>query len=163
MLMDGQMKTISVEDKLWVLNVLESELEKVIGFNVVEDVLECTGVLPKQQKKRVDIQTLGTFEVFIDKQLVEFKDAKAKELFAICVNRKGAAVEMQEAVEKIWKEHPDSEHRKNCYQKAVAYIHALMMEHKVPDVFVSGYGNCQIIKEAVSCDFWEEEMVTVKK
>ena len=30
-----------------------------------------------------------------------------------------------------------------------------MMEYCVPDVFVSSYGSCRIVKEAVSCDYYD--------
>lgn len=41
------------------------------------------------------------------------------------------------------------------YRKAVAYLHSLLAEYRVPDIFVSGYGSCHIVKEKVSCDYYE--------
>lgn len=229
------MKTILVDDELWALNMLESELEKVVDIDIVgcfsdpeaaqdyiekhnvdfalldvqmpgisglelgsvlrkvnphaiiiyvssypeyfseayrnvradyymlkpyrhedvEDALDRARLLAKRQKKRVQIRTFGRFDVFIDEQPVRFKNAKAKELLAICVDHKGGTVKMEEAIDKLWEDSPMSENVKARYRKAVAYLHALMMEYRVPDVFVSGYGSCHIVKDAVSCDYYE--------
>ena len=229
------MKTILVDDELWALNMLESELEKVTDIDIVgrfsnpeeakeyiehhnvdfalmdvqmpginglelgstlrkvnphaiiiyvssypeyfsdayrnvradyymlkpyrhedvEDALDRARLLAKRQKKKVQIRTFGRFDVFIDEQPVRFKNAKAKELLAICVDHKGGTVKMEEAIDKLWEDSPVNENIKTRYRKAVAYLHALMMEYRVPEVFVSGYGSCHIIKEAVSCDYYD--------
>lgn len=121
----------------------------------VEDALERARLLAKRQKKKIQIRTFGRFDVFINEQPVHFKNAKAKELFALCVDRRGGIVKMEEAIDKLWADSPLNENVKARYRKAVAYLHALMMECRVPGIFVSGYGNCHIVKEAVSCDYYE--------
>lgn len=121
----------------------------------VQDALERARLLAKRQKKKIQIRTFGRFDVFINEQPVKFKNAKAKELFALCVDRKGGIVKMEEAIDKLWEDSPLNENVKARYRKAVAYLHALMMEYRVPGIFVSGYGNCHIVKEAVSCDYYE--------
>lgn len=121
----------------------------------VEDVLNRVYLLSKRQKKRVQIRTFGRFDLFIDGKPVHFSNAKAKELLAICVDRNGGKVQMEEAIDKLWEDSPFSENIKARYRKAVAYLHALFTEYHVPDVFISGYGNCHISKEAVDCDYFE--------
>ena len=121
----------------------------------VEDALDRARLLAKRQKKKIQIRTFGRFDVFINEQPVKFKNAKAKELFALCVDRKGGIVKMEEAIDKLWEDSPLNENVKARYRKAVAYLHALMMEYRVPGIFVSGYGNCHIVREAVTCDYYE--------
>ena len=121
----------------------------------VEDVLHRARLLSKRQKKKVQFRTFGRFDLFIDEQVVRFKNAKAKELLAICVDRKGGIVKMEEAIDKLWEDSPMSGNVKVRYRKAVAYLHSLLAEYRVPDIFVSGYGSCHIVKEKVSCDYYE--------
>ena len=121
----------------------------------VEDALERARLLAKRQKKKVQIRTFGRFDVFIDEQPILFKNAKAKELFALCVERKGGIVTMEEAIDKLWEDSLLTENVKARYRKAVAYLHALFLEYRVPNVFISGYGNCHLVKENVSCDYYE--------
>ena len=121
----------------------------------VEDALERARLLSKRQKKKVQIRTFGRFDVFINEQPIRFKNAKAKELFALCVEHNGGIVTMEEAIDKLWENSPNNENIKARYRKAVAYLHALFLEYRVPNLFFSGYGNCHLIKETVSCDYYE--------
>ena len=121
----------------------------------VQDVLERVELLSRRQKKRVQVRTFGRFDLFIDGNPVRFSNAKAKELLAICIDRKGGVVTMEEAVDKLWEDSPFDENVKTRYRKAVAYLNALFMEHHMPGVFASGYGTCHIVKENVDCDYYE--------
>ena len=73
----------------------------------VEDVIERARLLSKRQRKRVHIRTFGRFDLFIDEQVVQFRNAKAKELLALCVERKGGNVKMEEAIDKLWEDSPE--------------------------------------------------------
>lgn len=121
----------------------------------VEDVIERARLLSKRQRKRVHIRTFGRFDLFIDERVVQFRNAKAKELLALCVERKGGNVKMEEAIDKLWEDSPVGENVKTRYRKAVAYLNALFAEYRVPDIFVNSYGVCHINKEKVACDYYE--------
>lgn len=121
----------------------------------IADVLKRVNLLSKRQKKTVQIRTFGRFDIFINEQPVKFSNSKAKELLAICVDRNGGIVKMEEAIDKLWEDSPLSENVKARYRKAVAYLNALFTEYRVPDIFVSGYGSCHIVKEKVSCDYYD--------
>ncbi len=121
----------------------------------VRDLLSRVELLAKRQKKQVQVRTFGRFDLFINEQPVTFSNTKAKELFAICIDRKGGIVKMEEAIEKLWEDSPISENIKARYRKAVAYLNALFLEYRIPNVFVSGYGSCHIVKENISCDYYE--------
>lgn len=121
----------------------------------VKDVLERARLLSKRQRKRVQIRTFGRFDLFIDEQVVQFRNAKAKELLALCVDRKGGNVRMEEEIDKLWEDSPMTENVKTRYRKAVAYLNALFVEYRMPGVFVSGYGNCHIDRHKVACDYYE--------
>jgi len=121
----------------------------------VADVLERVRLLGRRQKKRVQVRTFGRFDLFIDEQPVVFSNAKAKELLAICVDRKGGIVTMEEAIDKLREDSLLTENVKARYRKAVSYLNALFLEYKLPGVFVSGYGTCRIDMEKVGCDYYE--------
>lgn len=121
----------------------------------VVDVLERVRLLGRRQKKNVQFRTFGRFDLFINEQPVVFSNAKAKELLAICVDRKGGVVTMEEAIDKLWEGSLLTENVKARYRKAVSYLNALFLEYKLPGIFVSGYGNCHIVKEKVACDYYE--------
>lgn len=121
----------------------------------VVDVLERVELLSRRQKKTVQVRCFGRFDIFINEQPVKFSNTKAKELLAICIDRNGGIVKMEEAIDKLWENAPLTENVKARYRKAVAYLNALFTEHRVPDIFVSGYGSCYIVKDKISCDYYE--------
>lgn len=121
----------------------------------VQDVLARVRLLSKRNKKRIQIRTFGRFDLFVDEQVVLFKNTKAKELLALCVDRKGGNVSLEEAIDKLWEGSPVNENIKTRYRKAVAYLNALFAEYSLPDIFESGYGNCHINIEKVECDYFE--------
>ena len=87
--------------------------------------------------------------------MVQFRNTKAKELLALCVERNGGNVKIEEAIDKLWEDSPLTENVKTRYRKAVAYLNALFAEHRVPDIFESSYGVCHINRDKVSCDYYE--------
>ena len=121
----------------------------------VQDVLRRVELLSQRQKKRIQVRTFGRFDIFIDGNPVRFSNAKAKELLALCIDRKGGTVKMEEAIDKLWEDLPFNENVKTRYRKAVAYLNALFLEYQLPGVFVSGYGTCHIKKDSVDCDYYE--------
>lgn len=121
----------------------------------VEDVLERARLLAKRQRKRVQVRTFGRFDIFIDEQVVQFRNAKAKELLALCVDRKGGSIKMEEAIDKLWEGSTVTDNVKTRYRKAVAYLNALFAEHRAPDVFVNSYGTCHINRDRIACDYYE--------
>lgn len=121
----------------------------------VKDVLERARLLAKRQRKRVQVRTFGRFDVFIDEQVVQFRNSKAKELLALCVDRKGGSIKMEEAIDKLWEGSPVTENVKTRYRKAVAYLNALFADYRVPDIFESSYGACHINRDRIACDYYE--------
>ena len=121
----------------------------------VKDVLGRARLLSKRQRKRVQVRTFGRFDLFVDEQVVQFRNAKAKELLALCIERKGGNVKMEEAIDKLWEDSPYNNNVKARYRKAVAYLNVLFAEYRVPDVFVSSYGTCHINKDKVACDYYD--------
>ena len=112
-------------------------------------------LLSKRQQKKVQVRTFGRFDLFVNGQPVHFSNAKAKELFALCIDRNGGMVKLEEAVDKLWEDSPFDDNVKTRYRKAVAYLNALFMEHRISEIFKSGYGTCHVVKEHIACDYYE--------
>lgn len=121
----------------------------------VEEVLERARLLSKRQKKRVQVRTFGRFDLFVDEQVVQFRNSKAKELFALCIEHNGGNVKMEEAVDKLWEGSLLTESVKTRYRKAVAYLNALFAENRIPGIFENSYGVCHVNRENISCDYFE--------
>lgn len=130
------------------------------------EVLENVRLLVKRQRKRVYIRTFGEFEVIIDGEAVFFGNSKAKELFALCVDHRGANVTMEEAIDKLWENRAYDEKVKNLYRKAVMTLRNKFREYHLEDIFIAERGVCRVNCENVDCDYlelMEEDPVTISR
>lgn len=119
------------------------------------EVLERARLLCGRQKKRVYFRTFGRFEVFIDGQSVYFSNAKAKELLALCVDHRGGAVTIEEAVDKLWEDREYDSRVKNLYRKAVMQIRQVLSEYGVEEVYSCNRGSCCLDSKKVGCDYYK--------
>ena len=93
--------------------------------------------------------------MFIDGEAVYFPNAKAKELLALCVDHRGGAVTIEEAVDKLWENRAYDDRVKNLYRKAVMQIRQVLAEHGAEALFSGSRGACQIDVRQMDCDYYE--------
>lgn len=121
----------------------------------IQDAVMRVKLLSKRMEKRIKIVAFGRFEVFADGRPLHFGNSKARELFAYCVDKLGAEVSMEEAVEALWPERPYDERVKRLYRKAVLSIQSVLEDQWLSGVFVNRRGFCHVVKEKVECDFFK--------
>lgn len=105
--------------------------------------------------KRVRVRTFGEFDIFIDGELIEFTNNKAKELFAICVDNCGGEVSMKTVINMLWEDRDYDEKVKRLYRKAVVYLNTLFDEHGINEIFSNGRGCCHVNRHKIVCDYYE--------
>lgn len=123
----------------------------------IMDALKRAKLLSKGQQKRIFIRTFGRFDVFIDQELVKFQNAKSKELLALCVDRMGGEVTMEEAIDKLWPEKDYDSRVKALYRKAVIGLRAVFEGYGISGGFCSRRGGCYLERGQVECDYYEYE------
>lgn len=121
----------------------------------VEKVLETVGYLSARFRKRVMVKTFGDFDIFVDGMLLEFKNQKAKELFAICIDNVGGEVTMKRVVEKLWEDRNYDDKVKRLYRKAIIYLNNIFEQYGVEYIFTSTRGNCHVNRKDMICDYYE--------
>ncbi|MCM1049031.1 MAG: hypothetical protein NC433_11480 [Clostridiales bacterium] len=115
---------------------------------------EGEGIVYKSHK-RLQVRTFGEFDIFIDGELIEFTNHKAKELFAICIDNCGGEVSMKTVIDILWEDRDYDEKVKRLYRKAVVYLNTLFDEHGLNEVFTNGRGRCHINRHKINCDYYE--------
>ncbi|MDR1604614.1 MAG: hypothetical protein LBS10_07480 [Gracilibacteraceae bacterium] len=101
----------------------------------------------------VEMRTFGRFDVFVAGQPIYFKNAKAKELLALLVDKRGT-VTMEMAVNVLWDDRRYDEHVKQLYRKAVAYLHTVFKERGL-NILVSNRGSCYVRQGTFACDYYD--------
>lgn len=121
----------------------------------VEDVLERAKCLSERLNKRVTVKTFGYFDIFVDGRLLEFKNQKAKELFALCIDSMGGEVTMKEVIEILWEDRNYDDKVKRLYRKALLYLNRLFKQYEVESIFSNARGSCHVNREEIFCDYYE--------
>ena len=120
----------------------------------IEDAAERAKLLAGRLKKPVTVKMFGRFDVFVNGKALDFKNAKSKELLALCMDRCGGSVSMEEAVDKLWPERAYDEKVKRLYRKAVMNLHGTLREKGITELFQTRRGSCHISREEVECDYF---------
>lgn len=118
----------------------------------IYDVMKRAKLLSRRFEKRMQIVTFGRFEVYVDGCAIHFGNSKARELFALCVDREGANVSMEEAIDVLWPERSYDERVKRLYRKAVNALQSTLESVELADVFTNNRGICRIVWDKVDCD-----------
>ena len=106
------------------------------------------------ESKRVFVRALGYFDVFVDGRAIMFKLAKAKELLAILVDRRGGFVTASEAITCLWEDEPANKLTMSRYRKVAMRLKNQLEEYGIGDIIEVSNGSRRIIPERVNCDYY---------
>ena len=105
--------------------------------------------------RRVFIRTFGWFDVFVGGAPVLFPNRKAKELLALCVDRKGGYVSSAEAVASLWENEPVTKVTLARLRKTVMQLKRTLRAAGIEEIFENERGKKRVVPERVRCDLFE--------
>ncbi|MGI6279764.1 MAG: PAS domain-containing protein [Acutalibacteraceae bacterium] len=105
-------------------------------------------------KPAVTIRTFGYFDVFVGEKPIAFRNKKAKELFALLVDRRGGYVSSEEAISFLWEDEPVSPVTLARYRKVALRLKNTLEEYGISDVMETVDGKRRIVPEKVDCDLY---------
>lgn len=103
----------------------------------------------------VSIRTFGYFDVFVDNRPIAFRSQKAKELFALLVDRRGGYVSSEEAISFLWEEETVNPVTLARYRKVALRLKNILEEYDISEVIESVDGKRRIVTEKVQCDLYD--------
>lgn len=137
----------------------------IMLYNIAEEASEQPQTL---SGKKVYIRTFGYFDVFVDGAPIAFRSQKAKELFALLVDRKGGFVSSEEAIGFLWEDEPLSSVVFARYRKIALRLKNILEEYDISDIIEVSDGKRRLIVEKAGCDLYDylsgkEEYATLFK
>lgn len=143
----------------YVIDTLKAKADYVVMKPYVtediEEALDRARLLTMRQKPNVQIRMFGRFAVFASGKPVAFSNAKARELFALCIDHNGSRVTMEEAIDKLWPQRAYDDKVKRLYRKAVGALSDTLEVYGIGDVFVTFRGGCQVNMDRIVSDLAE--------
>ena len=103
----------------------------------------------------VYVRTFGYFDVFINGNPIAFRNEKAKELFALLVDRRGGFVSSTEAIAALWEDEPANPVTLARYRKVALRLKNTLEEYGIADIVESVDGKRRIVTQLIGCDLYE--------
>lgn len=103
-------------------------------------------------RQRVRVQTFGGFDVFVDGRPLSFGRAKAKELLALLVDRRGNSITTREACAVLWEDEPYTTTRKNYFQAVVSDLRTTLRSAGAGGILVKSHNALSIDPTQLDCD-----------
>lgn len=107
-----------------------------------------------KSKSRVQIQTFGGFELFVDGQPVRFERSKAKELLAYLVDRRGASVTSGEAYAALFEDAEATPARKSYFRTILHELTRALKKAGVEEILRKEWNSYAVMPEAFDCDLY---------
>ncbi len=103
--------------------------------------------------KYLKVQCFGHFEVFVGDEPLKFKYQKAKELFAILIDRNGATLTSNELMAILWED--ESISKSSYYQNLLRDLSATLKKAGHQEVIIKKKGMLAIIPSKIICDYYD--------
>ncbi len=117
--------------------------------------VESAWLLSKRKKKRIYARTFGYFDLFVDEKPVMFKSAKAKELLAYLIDRRGGIVTTEQIINVLWEDRPNDEATQNLCSKVVKTLMKELKENGAEKMLISSRGNKRVDTQVFDCDLYD--------
>jgi len=121
-----------------------------IHLKMAEKIKKYVGI---NSNKRVRVQALGKFEVFVDEEPISFARSKTSELFAYLISRKGKLCTNDEIIGVIWQGKENSPALQSNFRNLVADLIKTFRALNVEDIIIKERNALAVVPDKLSCDF----------
>lgn len=116
---------------------------------------ETARLLSRRRRKRIFARTFGYFDLFVDGKPIMFKSAKAKELLAFLIDRRGGIVTTDQMINALWEDRPNDEATQNLCSKLVRTLQKELKAYGADDMLIVARGNRRVDTELFECDLYD--------
>ncbi len=106
------------------------------------------------KERKVEMRTFGYFDVFVDGKAILIFNAKAKELLALLVHRRGGFVTPGEIIAHLWEDEDANQLTMARCRKTFKLLRDTLKEYGVEYILESNKGARRVITEKVNCDLY---------
>ncbi len=109
------------------------------------------------QKKKIFIRTFGYFDVFVDGHAIPFRSAKAKELLAVLVDRRGGFASRGDIIGCLWEDEPVTNRTMTRCRKAYMNLLVELAAYGADGIVESNSktGERHVIPDRFECDLFQ--------
>lgn len=105
-----------------------------------------------EQRNKVGVQTFGGFEVYVGGKPLQFGRAKAKELLAFLVDRRGVSVTPRECCDILFEDGMYDENRSGYFRSIVSELRRTLAEAGAADILLRDRNRLAVVPDRLDCD-----------
>lgn len=121
----------------------------------IDYAIESAYLLSKRERIHIYAKTFGHFDLFVDRQPVCFKSAKAKELLALLVDRQGGILTSEQMIAAMWEDRPNDEATQNLASKVTKTLQKELNQVQIGHIIHVERGMRNLNTECITCDLYE--------
>jgi len=106
-------------------------------------------------KPLLDIRTFGSFEVFVNGDILQFQYSKSKELLAYLVDRRGALVSNNEIIANLWEGENIEQSHISYFKNIRTDLIQVLKNSGCEDAIIRQRGYLAIAMDRVKCDYYD--------
>lgn len=120
----------------------------------VIDALERAQLMHLRQRKPLYATMFDSFDVEVNQKHIKFRSAKAKELLALLICKKGREVSIHEIVDCLWEGDDLADVRSVGYRKAIKNLSDTLQDYGIDGLLERSRGYCRIDASAIETDYY---------
>ncbi len=132
---------------------IEKVLKKIRKVVPEEKVQEKD--VSSNKKDEIFIKTFGSFDIFKNNELIPIKNAKAKEIFALLVDKKGGSMTPQMISNMLWEDREYDAVIKSYVWRAIKELKKVLDQHGIAHILQIENNLKSIYPETFLCDYYE--------
>lgn len=118
------------------------------------EVLHALGGKQRFSRAHIEARTFGNFDLFVDGELVTFRQAKCKELLAYLIDRQGGSVSRAEAFSVLWEDRMYDRPMQKQFDVIIRSLRDSLADHGIGEILEVKNGMLRVRPEGISCDSW---------
>lgn len=115
----------------------------------------------EETRKDIYIRTFGSFEVFVNKDIVHFGRSKAKEMLAYLVDRRGCAVSRKEIFAVLFGDEAYNHGKQAYLTNIIRDLQSSLHEAGIDKILIRKYNSYAVDTALFDCDLYEYDKGTV--
>lgn len=108
----------------------------------------------KEPDAHIVARTFGNFDLFVDGQLVTFRQSKCKELLACLVDRQGGSLTRAEVFAILYEDRMYDRPMQKQFDVIIRSLRDTLEENNISEIMEMKKGTLRIVPELISCDAW---------
>ena len=106
-------------------------------------------------EKKVQVQTFGGFDVFVEGKPIVFGRSKAKELLAYLIDRRGISVTSNEACAILWEDAEGTAATKSYFRTVVTSLRTALREAGAEEILIKRFNSLAVDPLKLDCDSYQ--------